>query len=157
MTHDPLARRRSEKALTVIEAYASRPSKERSRYAAYVKATPAMIRRQGLGQTLAVLLSRSGKQKENNKRTDEEKAYGALYDHLQAWLCGDAPSAPFRGDARKLMTCVATADQKNYVAAQSEAGLYLEWLKKFANAFLQDKDKDKDEGKGKGKDEGATS
>jgi CRISPR-associated protein Cmr5 len=128
MTADQWARERAGSALRAIETLPGQ-NDVKKRYNAYVKSLPATVRRIGLGQTLAVLLSRSG------EKTSEEKAYAALYKHLEKWLCGDTIVAPYRNES-DLMKAVINSDQATYVRAQTESLLYINWLKKFANAFL---------------------
>lgn len=92
-------------------------------YVSYVKALPATILTNGLGQALAML-------KAQNKNGNPQ-----LYAHLSAWLCREDAFAPFPGQEDALQAIVAH-DQATYRQAQTEALAYLSWLKKFAVAYL---------------------
>ncbi len=106
-------------------------SATRSNYVSYVENLPTMILINGLGQAMATLLA----QVEN----DETDPHYLLYDHVQKWLCRDDQSAPFRGK-KDLMEAIVSSSREEYIKAQAEALAYLEWLKKFAVAFLKPRD-----------------
>jgi len=142
MSDDPQTRERMQHALKTIQDYKG-PTKE---YLSYVKSAPAMIRQIGLGQTLAVIKSRSQGKSAGNQ------AYKALYSHLQTWLCrtpnqqdGRSLPAPFSA-GKDLLANVTGANQVSYLHAQTETELYLGWLKKFAVAFLSDEEPSQQEG-----------
>jgi len=100
----------------------------RQRFVSYVESLPATIMANGLGQAAATLLARG-----EDRRQDPHRL---LYDGLQDWLCRDAPEAPFRG-ASDLMEALVTRERSTYLRAQVEALQWLEWLKKFAVAYLK--------------------
>lgn len=100
--------------------------KNRERYLSRAKSLPAMIVMCGLGQTAATLLS-VGKGKKDNP--DQ-----MLYDDLASWLC-KGEDAPYK-DETDLIKAIVEGDRKIYIKAQVEAIKWLEWLKKFATAYL---------------------
>jgi CRISPR-associated protein Cmr5 len=100
-------------------------------YRSYVERLPAQIVMNGLGQAVATVCSRGA----NPETSADAKAYRYLYEHLQYWLCRDHHAAPYRG-AKDLIMAIVEHDQDRYVRAHAEALAYLEWLKKFARAFL---------------------
>jgi CRISPR type III-B/RAMP module-associated protein Cmr5 len=93
----------------------------RSEYLSAIKALPAAILQNGLGQTLASYRA---------AKTDGPKD---VYQHLESWLCSKAPHAPFDQDDQ-LLQALVTHDQNTYIAAQTEALAYTRWLKKLAIA-----------------------
>ena len=80
----------------------------------------------GLGQALAML------------NAGKKTGHKLLYEHMQAWLCNTGNSGwqngPYSGD---ILKAIIDGDEDAYIRAQAEAMEYLEWLKKFAVAFLK--------------------
>jgi CRISPR-associated protein Cmr5 len=83
---------------------------------------PFMIHTNGLGQALAFFKSKK-----------EKDGYDKLYLLLQSWLTGQG--RPFQGKA-DLMVAITEADLQTYCVAQAEAIAYMDWVKKFASAYL---------------------
>jgi CRISPR-associated protein Cmr5 len=133
-----LAQRRAAHALDRVEELKKLKEKEKvsyGNYKSYAKALPANILMSGLGQAMATVRSRVGKR----------DGYGQLYDHLESWLCGNDADAPYQnfqasGNRSTLLHAITQHDQDTYIRAQAEALAYLEWLRKFAEAFLEDGD-----------------
>lgn len=96
-------------------------------YRSYVEALPAMIVMNGMGQAFATVLSRSQGEKAR------EKAYERLYTHCKQWLCRQ--DGPYSA-ADDLMAAIVYNRQDVYLRAQVEMLAYLNWLKKFAQAYL---------------------
>ncbi|CAL1241060.1 type III-B CRISPR module-associated protein Cmr5 [Candidatus Methylocalor cossyra] len=123
----PLALRRAQHALARVRA---KQGQNYGKYVSYAKALPAEILQMGLGQALATLLSAA-------KGLTSDPHY-LLYHDVKDWLTGrDNPDAPYAGQS-DLMAAITQRDEAAYLHAQAEALAYLEWLKKFAVAFLQD-------------------
>lgn len=151
MTNGPdLAQRRAKHALGAVTAYRDanyRNDEDRKNscaaYANYIKSAPAAIVMNGLGQMLASELAQGSKDAAKGQGGVKPHAHRQIYLHLQDWLCGEDPEAVFRlmpgGDTR-LLTHLLDANQDKYLRAQTEALLYLGWLKKFAVALLADDD-----------------
>ena len=93
-------------------------------YRSYVSGLPANILMSGLGQAAATL------------RAGGKDAHRKLYEHLSSWLCGGDEDSPY--PAGDLLENLTSHDEALYLRAQAEAMAYLEWLKKFATAFLKD-------------------
>lgn len=125
-----LAQRRAASALANIEGLRRQGKESYGRYKSYVKALPANILMGGLGQAVATVRSRQ----------DKQRGYRELYEHLSSWLCGPDEDAPYRGHPGGLLKAIVERDQDDYVRAQAEAMAYLEWLRKFAEAFLEDEE-----------------
>lgn len=125
-----LAQRRAAHALTHIQELRDKGFKYYGKYKSYTKSLPANILMSGLGQAAATLCAAA------KGKTDDP--HHLLYDHLSNWLCrGDEDSPYPQGD---LLENITTHNEQAYLRAQAEAMAYLEWLKKFAVAFLKDKD-----------------
>lgn len=96
-------------------------------YRSYASALPAMIHINGLGQAAAFYRSKSIKNAE----------YKALYELLSGWLCcDDPPHQPYHG-CDDLMTGITGGNMQQYRLAQAEAQALMDWVKKFASAYLQ--------------------
>jgi CRISPR-associated protein Cmr5 len=100
----------------------------------------------GLGQALAMLASRSKADKDAGQGGQSPDAYGAIYAHIQGWFASE--HCPLKRVINKsggadywLLKEVIHASQADYLLIQAEAGLYVEWLKKFAIAFLTEPEK----------------
>lgn len=110
------------------------------KYDSYVDRLPATILMSGLGQAAATLLASARFGKSN--RSADNIANQTLYEHLSSWLCRDEEEAPYQ-KANDLMEAITQddkdgKDEERYIHAQAEAMAYLEWLKKFSDAYLKD-------------------
>lgn len=128
MPNQTLAQQRAADALAKVEQL--KTANNYGKYVSYAKALPATILTNGLGQAAATLLA------QENKAGNE-----LLYQHLQAWLCRDSERAPYPR-AGNLIKAITEYDENHYLLAQAEALAWLEWLKKFAVAFLKDEGMD---------------
>jgi CRISPR-associated protein Cmr5 len=95
----------------------------------FIVGMPTMILTNGIGQTLAFLLSKkSGKEKQ-------------VYDILKKWLC-KTMNRQFGADSTADIEFIKKFNaitQQEYLQAQQEALRFLEWLKRYARAFEEDK------------------
>jgi len=92
-------------------------------YRDLVRKLPAMIQANGLGQTLAFLMTNASKR--------------VLYRHLEAWLCQRAPAPVYPPDAGArpdLMRALSQGDSLTLRRATREAQALAVWLKRFAEA-----------------------
>jgi len=89
-------------------------------YISYASSLPAMIHTNGLGQAAAFFKS---------KGATHEK----LYELLSDWLKQD--NQPFAG--KDLLEGITTSDMKTYRLAQAEAQALMDWVKKFAKAYMK--------------------
>jgi CRISPR type III-B/RAMP module-associated protein Cmr5 len=96
--------------------------KEQKEFNSHASAMPFMIRANGLGQTAAFY-----------RRKGTDHLYFQLYKLLGDWLA--EPNQPFERQP-DLLTAITQSDQDAYLAAQIEALLFLDWVKKLASAFL---------------------
>ncbi|MBA3430578.1 MAG: type III-B CRISPR module-associated protein Cmr5 [Actinobacteria bacterium] len=95
-------------------------------YARLCRDLPAMLLQNGLGQSLAFLLSKRGEDQ------GDEKAAGRLYKDLSGWLIGERRLYA-GGD---LIGAVVNGDRRDYMAAHEEALELSGWLKRFADALM---------------------
>lgn len=55
---------------------------------------------------------------------------------MQDWLCRENARVPYRA-AGQLMGAIVANDRQAYLCAQAEALSWLNWMKKFAVAYLK--------------------
>jgi len=118
-----------DRARHALEAIEKLENQAVDKYVSYVKALPATILQNGFGQAMATLLAAS---KGKDQHQDDHKR---LYHHLDIWLCKNNTHSPYHGQP-DLMKAITTKDEPAYLHAQAEAMAYLQWLKKFAVAYL---------------------
>ena len=120
-----LQQRRALFTLTRIRLLADEwqaDAKKQKEFNSYASAMPFMIHANGLGQTAAFY-----------RRKGVDHTYYRLYKLLGDWL--SQPGQPFAG-CPDLLDGVTQSDMDGYLAAQVEAMLFLDWVKKLASAFL---------------------
>jgi CRISPR-associated protein Cmr5 len=128
----PVPQRRPRHALERIEDLNGKPP---GNYVSYVKALPATIIKNGLGQAIAMELM--GAQKDDGHKR--------LYQDCEQWLCAGWSTSPIRRPAEELnnrgalIKAIVASDADTCVRLQIETLEYLSWLKKFAVAFLEKK------------------
>lgn len=94
-------------------------------YKAYAANFPAMIHINGLGQAAAFFKSQGN-------------THEVLYQLLSDWLCGKvdyAKTQPLQG-TNDLLDGITSKDMYHYQTAQAEAQALMDWVKKFAKAFM---------------------
>lgn len=109
------------------------------KFRSYAANLPPMIQMSGFGQALAFCRSKSG-------QSLEDRAYQALYNLVSEWLTGDGQPYKGLGDA---LVGVTSKSMSSYRLAQTEALALLEWVKRFASAYIPKKAGD-DESRGAG-------
>lgn len=88
----------------------------------YAAGFPAMIQINGLGQAAAFYRSQGN-------------TYQLLYDLLSEWL---TRQRQIFGSSTDLLDGICCSDMHSYRFAQVEALLLLDWVKKFAKAYVQE-------------------
>lgn len=121
-----LQQERARYALEQVEAAKSNGIAQ-SEFKSYAAGFPAMIRMNGLGQAAAFYRSKGA---EGNAKG---AAYLALYELLSGWLAREGQ--PYAGC--ELLNGITTRDMHAYRLAQAEAMLLLDWVKKFAKAYME--------------------
>ena len=90
----------------------------------FIVGMPNMILSNGLGQTLAFLLTKKDKQKETFNIIKE---WIQDSENLSINISGNTP--------REFLTAFSEIDQKKYIDVQNETLRLMEWLKRYARAF----------------------
>lgn len=117
-----LQQERAKHALAQVKSWV--PLNEGSKLKARTHELPFMIHANGLGQASAFFKSKGTKD-----------GYDKVFLALQSWLA--QPKRPFAGKPN-LMDAIVDADVRTYRVAQAEAMAYMDWVKKFASAYLSD-------------------
>lgn len=117
-----MQQRRAKFALEAVEAVRKNKDVDQGEFRAYASGLPAMVRMSGLGQAMAFCLTKGA-------------AYRRLYDILSEWLIKEGQ--PYHGH-KGLMEGITGEDMGRYRAAQAEALALLDWIKKFAVAYLRE-------------------
>ena len=118
-TTQTLQQQRAAHALDKVQALVA--LKDGDKLKARASELPFMIHTNGLGQAAAFFKSK------------KEKDYDHLYRILSSWLTSEG--RPFAGQG-DLMQAITSADMHLYRVAQAEAMHYMDWVKKFAKAYL---------------------
>ena len=127
--HQMLQQRRAKHALQSVQNIGDSFDPDTGdEYKRWADKLASIIVNAGLGQACALLLS---------KGNDKSAGTFQMYSHLQQWLTSSAYRSPYRDDD-DLIEAIVSHDQESYLHAQAEALAWLEWTKKFANAFLSE-------------------
>lgn len=118
-----LGQKRAEHALKYIKENVMKNGIDQGNFISYVSSLPASIVMNGLGQAMAFELSK------------KDKEHKLLYNAIFEWLC-KSENAIYKGK-EDLIKAVIEGNQEQYIIAQAEALEYLEWLKKFSRAYLE--------------------
>ena len=106
-------------------------AKEFHELANFIVGVPNMILSNGLGQTLAFLLTKKDKQK---------KTFWVIKDWLES--SDNSFFTSKANDEMEFLTQFTTVDQRKYLSMQEETLRLMEWLKRYARAFDDFKDKE---------------
>ncbi len=119
-TVQTLQQKRAKHALDKVKELI--PLNEGDKLKSRASELPFMIHTNGLGQALAFFKSKK-----------EKDGYDKLFGMLQTWLA--RPGCPFQGK-EDVMVAITETDMHTYRVAQAEAIQYMDWVKKFASAYL---------------------
>lgn len=97
-------------------------TKHQAKYQSYASALPAMIHINGLGQAAAFYKSKGDTHK-------------LIYDLLSEWLTDKKYNQVYAGKG-DLIEAITTQDMHKYRLAQAEAQALMDWVKKFAKAYM---------------------
>jgi CRISPR-associated protein Cmr5 len=111
---------RAKKALESISNLQQHP--DASQLVSRASELPFMIHANGLGQAAAFFKSKKDKD-----------GYGEMYRVLNKWMV--RKGGIFAGK-QDLMVAITECDLHTYRVAQAEAMQYMDWVKKFAKAYL---------------------
>lgn len=115
---------RAKFALERVKKAADNPEVNQKEYRSYASALPFMIHANGLGQAVAFFRSKGDKD-----------THFLLYKLLSDWLTRE--NQPFH-KYDDLLDGITGESMSVYMAAQAEALVFMDWVKKFAKAFMQD-------------------
>ncbi len=131
MSQPTIAQKRAKHALDSITAYQAKTTgkdDEQKRFNSYVASFGPMILMNGFGQACAFYIA--------NKKSEHRDVLKAV----EEWLKKEG--RPFHGQQGHIVQCITNCDKHIYRMAQIEALAYLDWLKKFAKAFLKSEEGD---------------
>jgi CRISPR-associated protein Cmr5 len=92
-----------------------------AKYGSLARKAPSLVQTNGLGQTLAFLLS---------KAKDQDNEHRAFYGHVSKWVTEQMKWE------KSLMEEVVSRDSADYRQATAEAMAFMMWLRRFAEAEL---------------------
>lgn len=120
-----IAQQRAKHALEKIREYENESAKKQKKFSSYVSSFGPMILMNGFGQACAFYLA--------NKKSEHQDVLKLLDD----WLTEEG--RPLSGQRNKshIVDRIVDINAHEYQLAQVEALAYLDWLKKFAKAFLK--------------------
>jgi CRISPR-associated protein Cmr5 len=98
----------------------------------FIVGMPTMILTNGIGQSLAFLLSKKGEDSES----EEKLKYDKVFRIIQSWLQTEIDELK-TDNKKEFLEKMAGLDQGVYLKAQREALAILQWLKRYARAFQQ--------------------
>ncbi len=136
-----LVQKRAEYALGKVLAYLNNlnNTNEKKEFKSFVSGLPAMILQNGFGLTMTFLLSKQ----DNKKQTKQKEAF----DEIKEWLISrsDLTKPIFQNleqdkDNTKFLKYLNEIEQKDYRMVQQEALSLLEWIKRYAAAFVLDEE-----------------
>lgn len=117
---------RAQFALERITEFTAQSSERQKELRSHVSALPALIRMNGLGQALAFY-----------RMKDKGSSHEQLYLLVSRWLCDEKSAGRIFETPGDVLSGITSGDMFQYMAAQNEALALLEWVKKFANAYLE--------------------
>jgi len=129
MAENSLEQKRAASALKVVRDIEK--EEYNGKFRSYVERLPASIVMNGLGQAMTSELAAAGRSEEGKS---DGKAHKRLFDEIQRWLIKERK---IFSDESDLISAIVNGTQDQYVIAQAEVLKYLEWIKKFSQAFLK--------------------
>lgn len=128
-----LDQQRANQAWNDIQSVANRPDEFKKKYGSLARKVPMLVLTNGLGQTLAFVVSKAKFKEQPQKRGPDAQAHGELFNHLSSWTMRQvAPNI----HNQNLLDWVLNSNSNAYRQATTEALAYLVWLKRFAEAEL---------------------
>ncbi len=130
MNTKTIAQKRAEHALRIIHGennesrFSKKSAEKQKKLNSYISSFGPMILMNSFGQACAFYLA------------NKEEEYQSVYLALESWLT--SAGRPYEDEQTQgLMNAITSRDAIQYRLAQAEALAYLDWLKKFAKAFLK--------------------
>jgi CRISPR-associated protein Cmr5 len=118
---------------------------EDDKYKSYVKKLPSMILSNGLGQTLAFVISKRQKQKQEKGQKLEpgdeknpKNAYDLIYKQLTEYMKSDHTARiKMPQEKNDLVEWVISCNSSTYRYITQEILAFLNWLKRFAEGLIE--------------------
>lgn len=111
------------------------------KYKSYAKKIPTMILNNGLGQTLAFIVSKFQKEKNKKKpgtKENPKNAYDLIYKQITDYLKSENTTRiKMPSDKNELVEWVISCDSKEYRFITQELLAFLNWLKRFAEGMIE--------------------
>jgi len=126
---------RSEYALNRIALFGEKIKKDD---ASFIVGLPTMIITNGLGQTLAFLLSKNPNSSSKEKSDKHSLCFTIIKELLTDNDLGIKVLRGKKLNDREFVAEVAKLDLKDYTNAQLETIKFLSWLKRYARAFQKE-------------------
>lgn len=124
--------KRSEYALKKIGVFGTEVSKDD---ASFLVSMPTMILTNGIGQTLAFLLSKKPTKSSKIDSDKHMRAFRMIKDWLTDNKEGLGQLRGFKGNEKQFLESISRLDQKEYLKVQQETLSFLSWVKRYARAF----------------------
>lgn len=122
--------KRAEFALQEIEKfYTNNTSTIDEKTANFIQRLPTMILINGIGQTMAFLLSKNGPEK-----------HAKVFAYLKDWLRNKFPRLDTKENNATdydFLVWLSRREVKTYILMQNEAIAIIQWLKRYARAFQE--------------------
>lgn len=118
-----------ERSQFALERIIGGKSKINEDVKSFTAGAPTVILQNGFGQAMAFWLSK--------KKSDSDK-YEFVLESIKEWLIKIKPSIYSDKNYEDFILKLSTIDQKEYLSAQKEALLLLEWIKRYTSAFYID-------------------
>jgi len=116
---------RAEFAYQCVEEVTKIDSKTSSDYKSYVRKVPVLIQTNGLGNTLAYMVSK------------EKKAYDLIYKHLTDWLSKEACGCSTLPADSNLLKFIVSRSSIVYRQITTECLALLNWLRRLAEGMIE--------------------
>ncbi len=127
-----LEQARASFAFKVAKAASEKQGKAPKEYKSYAKKLPMMIKTNGLGASLAFVLSKS-KNKDGRSTT-----WDFIYKDIQTWLGQDHKKFLLGNHINKdLANAIIELDSTQYRAVTIEVLAFLNWLRRFAEGLIE--------------------
>ena len=102
-------------------------------YKSYAKKIPALIQTNGLGNTLAFIVSKG---KRNNPQ-EKNNAYDLIYDQISEWMRSGNNACALLPKNTDLLDFVITQPSTVYRQITTETLAFMSWLKRLADGLIE--------------------
>ncbi len=118
--------RGQERSAFALREVCEIPENIKKDFASFSAGVPAMILQNGLGQTFAFLCAKS--------KDDTKDKHYLMAEIIKKWI-SEYRSETIRSH-KEFIQLLSERDQEFYFSVQKEVLLFLEWVKRYANAEL---------------------